>query len=884
MRKLWRALFGRSEREHELAQELAAHLEIEIEMRLKRGETPENAEREARLAFGNLTSVAEQTCESWSYSFLTSVWQDAGFAARLMRKSPVFTLAAVLSLGLGIGANTAIYSVFDRILRSTLVVSEPNELYQLTSRTSKHKPGTYNTSYAYPLVAEIAKRASTVEAATCSTSWSASFRAKETSRRMSIELVCGNLFETLGLQAKLGRLIATGDGAATVAVLAHHFWQTEFGADPDVLGRKIELNGVRYSVIGVAPPTYFSLFKGNTPKVYVPVLTDGLLKGKPSDTPLRSMWWLRILLRRKAGVNPERMNAELTPLIREFWRGSEKSVSAFQLKEMESLQVSTLEAGRGFDQARREKQYAGPFLLLSAVVGVVLLIACINIANLLLARASARQKEIATRLALGASRGRLVRQFLTESLALSGLGGLAGLALAVGLERILTLEAFGESALLLVPAGVSVQALAMTLGLSLIAGIGFGLLPALTADRQGVVGGGRRYLGRKIMVSLQVALSVLLLSAAGLFLQTLENYRRTDAGFHRENLVTMRLTPGTGQSREALLTYYDRVLRSLQALPGMQGASISSMGLLVDYLWSSGIHVVGLSIPEGEEGPLRNSVGPKFFQTIGARLIEGRDFDESDNRLDSPNVAIVNESFRRRYFGASSALGRQIGQGLRPGEVAKHFTIVGVVNDLRDSRINTAPERYWYVPLAQQRLIDSVDVYVRMAGDSQGTVSSIRQTIASLDSGVAISDEGTVALAVEAQLKQERLVARLSIFFAAVALLLAVVGLYGVMSYTVERRSKEIGIRMALGESRGQVLWKVLRESLIYLGLGVVVGIPLSITLGRLAEKMLYGVKPADPLSIGVSVAAIIVFGLLAGWITARRAASIEPLAALRIE
>lgn len=882
MRKLWRALFGGDQRDRELNQELAAHLEMEIEMRVSRGESRAEAERGARLALGNLTSVAEQTRESWSFAFLTVLRQDLQFAWRLMRKSPVFTLAAVASLGLGIGANTAIFSVFDRVLRAPLAVSEPEDLYQLTIRTSTHKPDAYTTSYSYPLVSEIESKTTSVQAATCSTSWTASYQAAGSARRMGIEMVCGNLFELLGLKAQLGRLISRSDGANPVAVLAHHFWRNEFGGDPGVVGRKIELNRVPYTVIGVAPPTYFSLYKGNTPKIYIPVLTDGLIKGRPSETPVRSMWWLRILVRRKPSSTPEQMNAELTPLIREYWRSSETKVSDFLDREIKSMQVAVLSAGRGYDQARREAQYQGAFRLLLAVVGVVLLIACINIANLLLARASARQKEIATRLALGASRGRLVRQFLTESLALSLLGGLAGLLLALGLERLLMVEAFGDNALVLVPEGLPMNLLLITLGLSLFAGLCFGLIPALTSDRQGTRGGSR-FTGRKLMVSFQVALSVLLLSAAGLFLQTLENYRRIDSGFVRENLVTMRLTPVPGQSKEALLSYYGRVERELQGLPGGGSASMSSMGLLVDYQWSSGIHVVGVSIPEGEAGPLRNAVGPNFFGVMGAKMLEGRDFVESDNRAEAPLVAIVNQSFARRYFGMESALGRQIGPGMRTGDLAKHYTIVGVVGDLRDSRINVAPERYWYVPLAQQNRVDSVDVYLRSSASGPG-VATVRAAIAGLDRAVPISEEGTVELAVETQLRQERLVARLSAFFAAVALLLAVVGLYGVMAYTVERKTKEIGIRMALGESRGEVLWKVMRETLLYVGVGVSIGVPLAIGLGRLAEKMLFGVKPVDWLSIGLAVIAITVFGLLAGLVSARRAASIEPLAALRVE
>jgi predicted permease len=882
MRKLWRALLGRTERDRELSEELASHLDMEIEMRLGRGETRAEAERSARLALGNLTSVAEQTRQSWSFAFLTGIGQDLSFAWRLMKKSPVFTLAAVASLGLGIGANTAIFSVFDRVLAAPLAVSQPEDLYQLTFRTSNNKPGTYTTSYSYPLVAEIESNAPSVAAASCTTSWTVSYQASDTARRLGIEMVCENLFEMLGVKAHLGRLIGKEDGANQVAVLANHFWKSEFGADPAVIGRKISLNRVSYTIIGVAPPNYFSLYKGATPKLYVPVLTDGLLKGTASDTSVRTMWWLRVLLRRKPAASIEQMNAELTPLLREYWRSSETKINEFLDSEIKSMEVSVLPASRGYDQANREAQYQGPFRLLLSVVAVVLLIACINIANLLLARASARQKEISTRLALGASRGRLVRQFLTESLALSLLGGMAGLGLALGLERVLMVEAFGASALALVPDGLNTKVLLMTLGLSLLAGLGFGLMPALSSDRQGFVER-TRFTGRKLMVSFQVALSVLLLSAAGLFLQTLENYRRIDSGFVRENLVTMRLTPPPGQTKEALLAYYGRVDRELKSLPGGRGASMSSMGLLADYLWSSGIHVVGLSIPEGEAGPLRNAVGPKFFEVMGARLIEGRDFVESDNRPEAPLVTIVNQSFARRYFGAESALGRQIGPGIRTGDIAKNYTIIGVVADLRDSRIDVAPERYWYVPIAQQHRVDSVDVYLRTSASGPG-VAAVRSAIAAIDTGVPISEERTVVLAVEEQLRQERLVARLSAFFAGVALLLAVVGLYGVMAYTVERKTKEIGIRLALGESRGEVLWKVIRETLIYISIGVSFGVPMAIGLGRLAQKMLFGVQPADWVSICTAVAIISVFGVLAGLISARRAASIEPLAALRIE
>lgn len=890
MRKLWRALFGRAERDRELSEELAAHLEMEVEMRVARGESRVAAERAARLALGNVTGVAEATRESWSFAWLTGIWQDLTFAWRLMRKSPVFTLAAVASLALGIGANTAIYSVFRKALRDPLTVSAPGDLFQLSFRTMEDKPGEYASSFSYPFIQEIAQQSTTVEAVSCSTGMQASYRAGDASRMLQGELVCGNLFEMLGLKATVGRLFVAGDnvrpGEHPLVVFGHHFWQMEFGADPAVVGQEIELNRRKFTVIGVAPRSYFSLRKGNAPDLFVPVVMDGVLNGTASDTTSTQSWWLRVILRRKPGMTEARMNAELTALRRQNWDRYERpEASEYAKKLADSASVIVLGAGRGFDAAQRSEEYSRPFQMLMAVVGVVLLIACINIANLLLARATAREREIATRLALGASRGRLVRQFLTESLSLSILGGAAGWMLSMALERVLMREAFGRSAVLLLGNGPDGSTLALTLGLSLVTGLGFGLAPALTADRQGIRGG-QRWTGRKLMVSFQVALSVLLLSGAGLFLQTLENLRRIDSGFVRENLVSMAVTPDPGgRSKEAVLAYYRNLSEAVKQVPGVRGVALSNLGMLSGSMWSSGIQVAGVVVPPNEPGALRNAVGPGFFTVIGARLIEGRDFVEADNRVDAPKVAIVNESFARRYFGKESALGRKIGRGKRQGlNDQPDHVIVGVVKDLRDSKIQGSGDRYWYVPYEQQERLGGVFLNVRTAGDGAATMAAIKTAVARIDAYVPVSGETSMVMAVEAQIGQERLVAQLSAFFAGVALLLAVVGLYGVMAYTVERRTKEIGIRMALGQSRGSVLAGVMRETLLFIGIGVLAGVPMAVGMGAYAEKLLYGVKPADGFSICVAVAAMGLFGLLAGWVSARRAASIEPLAALRIE
>jgi predicted permease len=877
-------------RDHDLNEELQAHLAHEIDQRMARGESPEEAERNARLEFGNLTQVAEQTRESWRYAFLTGFWQDLTFAWRLMRKSPVFTLAAVASLALGIGANTAIYSVFSKALRDPLAVHQPQDLFQLAFRTVEDKPDEYHSSFSYPFIQEIQRNAKTIQGATCSAGTSASYRSGNLSRILGGELVCGNLFDVLGLKPSLGRLFTPQDnitpGAHSLVVLAHHFWSSEFNSDPSIIGRQIELNQRKFTVIGVAPKTYFSMRKGNIPAYFIPIVMDGTLNNGPTDTTSTQSWWIRVMLRRKPDATEARMNAELTALRRNNWDRYERPTATDYAKKLaDSAAVQVLPAARGFDAAQKAAEYDKPLQLLMAVVGAVLLIACINIANLLLARAAAREREIATRLAIGASRWRLIRQFLTESLALSALGGLTGLALSLALERILMVEAFGKASALMLNNAPTPAVLLITLGLSVIAGLGFGLIPALTADRQGIRST-HRLTGRKLMVSFQVALSILLLSGAGLFLQTLNNLRNIDSGFNRENLISMAVTPQpAGRSKDALLAYFRNLTESVGNVPGVRSVALSNIGLLSGSQWSSGLQVAGVVVPPNEPGPLRNAVGPNFFTVIGAKFLEGRDFIAADNQVNAAKVTIVNESFARRYFGNSSALGRKIGRGSRPDlNDQPDFTIIGVVKNLRDSQINGQADRYWYVPYEQQERLNAVFLNVRTHGDPTSMMAAVKAAVAQVDPDVPTSRETTMTMAVEAQIGQERLVARLSAFFALVALLLAVVGLYGVMAYTVERRSREIGIRLALGESRRQVLNRFLGEALTFIGIGVLIGVPMALALGSYAEKILYGVKPADMFSISIAVLSILLFGTLAGYLTARRAASIEPSSALRCD
>ena len=884
LKMAWSSLTRSAQRDGELDEELASHLAHEIEARVAAGESPARADRNARLALGNLTATAEQSRAQHSFAFLTGLGQDLSFALRLMRKSPVFTLAAVASLALGIGANTAVFSIYNRLLLDKIPVAAPNELYQLQFRTMRDEPGEFSNSLPYPFIRQIQDNAPNIAGATCATSGGASLRTGNDSRMIATELVCGNYFSLLGLRPVVGRLLQPSDnvtpGAHPVAVLAYHFWRSEYGADPGIVGRTVEINRHPFTVIGVAPRGFFSVYKGNLPNFYLPIVMDGVMNGTPTRTTKLGSHWTRILIRNKAGVLPSQLETEFAARLRAY--RSVSDIYGFDPKVEATLVTRLDAAARGLNARRTQQREGKPLTVLLAVVGAILLIACINIANLLLARAAARQREIATRLALGASRGRLIRQFLTESLMLAFTGGAAGFLLALALERYLLREAYGESSLLVLGDGPSVLVMVGCLALTILAGLGFGLAPALTADRKGARTS-HRMVGRKLLVSLQVALSILLLMAAGLFLKTLGNLRSVDAGFSRDNLITLQVSPGLIESNPvALQSYFRRVEDRIREVPGLAGASFSSMGVLSGDNWSSEISVAGVAIAPGSREPLRNAVGPNFFTTIGARILEGRDFVFADNSSTAPKVAVVNQSFARHYFGDSSAMGRLIGPGDRNPKPA--FTIVGVVADIRDSRINQIGDKYWYIPYAQATRFASMTLTARAFGDPPSLLKLIRAEVARVDPNVPISQERTMAAQVEEQIRQERLVTKVSSFFALVAVLLAVIGLYGVLAYTVERRTKEIGIRIALGESRGQVLTRILNEALVYVGVGVAVGIPMALALAAFAEKLLYGVKPADWPTLAAAVLVIAAFGLLAGWVTARRAASIEPMAALRIE
>jgi predicted permease len=886
------ALLGRARRDADLEAELTAHLEHQVHALVQRGWSEEDAKREARLRLGNPTGVAEQTRDVWWFAVWTGIWQDARFALRWMRRAPVFTLAAVASLALGIGANTAIYSVFERVLFGELPVRDPEELVQVVFRDAGTQPGSWDASLPYPLWRELAYESGMgsgtgsgmgsgtgIADLSCIAVTRPSFAENASTRMVLAELTCPNYFQTMGLRPQLGRLLRPGD--ERVVVLADHFWRSQYGADPTIVGKKLTLSGTVFEVVGVAPREYFSSRKTNAPALFVPIEMDGVLMASTSITADPQSYWLAMFGRVRGGANREALEQALTARMRGYLT-STGGDGEENKRRIATLRVSLLSARTGVDSHDADQEYRAPFLCLMAVVGTVLLIACINIANLLLARASARQREIATRLAIGASRWRLVRQFLTESLALALLGGALGIALALAMEQALLREAMGASVLVQAGGLPSSGVMWFALGVTLLAALLFGLAPAWTADRQGLQVRSR-FLGRKLMVSLQVALSVVLLSSAGLFLKTIERLRNTDAGFDRRQMVTLTVRPILAGMNDAQAAVYYRALEEkLAGTPGVRQAVLCVVPLMGFAQWSSGIQVEGMMISATERPPMRNAVSAGYFTALGSRLLAGRDFTAADNRPNAPKVAIVNESFARRYFGGASPLGRRIGVGNQSAR--PEHEIVGVVRDLLDFRLGQERESYWYVPYAQQARMNSMTVVARVEGDLDAMLKTVRAEVAAVDARVPISRETTMADNVEQQIQQERLIAYLSAFFAGVAVLLAVVGLYGVMSYTVERRTREIGIRVALGESRAAVMGRVLREAGMFVGLGALGGVGLAWSLAGLLEKLLHGVPSRDFAMLLAAVGVVALFGMAAGYVTARRAAGIDPARALAAE
>ena len=828
--------------------------------------------------------------------------QDLRYGVRSLLKSPLFAVVAVLSLALGIGANTAIFSLIDQLLLRMLPVKNPQELVLLSGEGQHYGGNNGDHRLSYPMYADIRDRNSVFSGMFCSSEMDVSANFGGRPERVVGEFVSGNYYRVLGVGAAIGRVLSVEDdllqGGHPVAVLSYEYWQSRFGFDPGVVGRKVLINGYPFTVIGVSQAGFDGTDVGHAPQIRVPMMMrKQLVPLDYAGLNNRRMRWVSTYGRLKPGMSMESAQAGLQPLFHEIIN-MEVQQPPFAHASVHSKQgflrmwMKLTPAAKGQSQLRR--QFSKPLWVLMCVVGLVLLIACANVANLLIARATARQKEIAVRLALGAGRRRIMAQLLTESLVLSLTGGIAGLLLAIWIDR--TLVGFLPSGQmpLTVSAVPDWRILLFNLAVSLATGVVFGLAPALQStspalattlkDQAAAVVGGTSVRFRKALVVAQIALSVLLLVGAGLFIRSLRNLRDLDPGFRTANLLSFGIDPPLNGYPEARsLQIYRDLTDRLNALPGVQSASLAVMPVLDGDEWDQWVTVEGYTPkPADIPDPHMNFVSVGHFKTLGVPILAGRDFEPRDDR-GAPSVCIVNEKFAKHYFGNTYAVGRHIGMGGNPGTKTP-ITIVGVVRDTKYEGMRQEMPEEVFQPYRQMEFVLGMSAYVRTEGDPDRLFAAVRETVRAVDPNLPIVDMRTVERQMDMSLATDRLVASLSAAFALLATLLAGVGLYGVMAYTVAWRTREIGIRMALGAFTGDVLWMVMREVLLLLAAGMLIGLPSAWALSRLVETQLYGLTPNDPASIFAAAVGIALVAAAAGYLPAWRAARIDPMEALRWE
>ncbi len=837
---------------------------------------------------------------------------DLRFALRNLARSPLFTLVAVASLALGIGANTAIFTLVDQLLLRLLPVRDPQQLVMIWT-TGPHIGNNRGMRMAsYPMYQDFQQRAQAFSSVFCRYEADTSVAFGGQTERAGAELVSGNYFQALGVGPALGRVFSPEQddrvykGHPSV-VLSYNYWMTRFAGDPAVLGKKILVNNYPLTIVGVSAANFNGIDPSRAPQLRIPIQMKPLMTPGWDDLGNRRSQWVQVFARLKPGFTLASAKASLQPLLRqvlrdELTRPEMRDVSAYNRKQFLARQVLMESAAGGYSYLR---QFAGTALVvLMCMVGLVLLIACFNVANLLIARAMARQREVAVRLAIGASRRQLLFQLLIESLVLSLAGGAAGLLLSVAITRGLFQFVPTGTTPFMLHAEPDLRILAFNAALAILTGLLFGLAPAWQAmgldlwttlkDAGGAVtGSGSSVRLRKGLVVAQVAFSFLLLAGAGLFVRTLANLKNTRVGFQGlDNLISFQLDPAlSGYSTPRLLEFYRRVLEETRSIPGVKDAGYAAVAVLAGGEWDSTMSVEGHQATDGEDlQAFMNAVSPGYFSTMGVQLLEGRDFDARDagDAMGRGNdrefkVALVNRAFATHFFGNRSPIGRHIGFGSGP-KTKLNIEIVGMVENSLYEGPREGVHRQAFVPLNQSDFPMSAVFYVRTSVESGQMFAAVRRRIAQLDAGMPVFEMKTLARQLDETLNTERLVATLSAAFGVLATLLAALGLYGVMAFVVVRRTKEIGLRMALGAPRSTVVWMVLREALLLLGIGLAAGVPVAFVLSRLVATELYGVKPDDLWTALAALAILSAVAAGAGFLPARRASAIDPIRALRYE
>ncbi len=836
---------------------------------------------------------------------MARILYDIRFALRSLRRSPLFTLVAVSSLALGIGANTAIFTLIDQLMLRLLPVNHPEQLVMIWS-TGPHLGSNRDARAAsYPMYQDFQRKAAAFSYVFCRYETDTSISFGGQTERVTAELVSGNYFEALGVKPAIGRVFTPEQddrvykGHPSV-VLGYQYWTSRFAADPGVVGQKIIVNNYPMTIVGVSAAGFNGLDPSRAPQIRVPIQMKPLMTPGWDDLGDRRSQWIQMFGRLKPGFSVESARASLQPLFiqilrDELTRPELKDTSQYLRAEFLKRQVRMEAAGNGYSELRRS--YSTALVVLMCMVGLVLMIACFNVANLLIARAAARQKEVAVRLAVGASRRQLITQLMIESLLLSVAGAAVGLLLSNWTIRLLLSFMPSSGTPLMLRADPDLRILAFNAALALGTALLFGLAPALQSMRLdlwgtlkevvgALAGGGGSVKLRKVLVTAQVAFSFLLLAGAGLFVRTLANLKNTPVGFHDlSNLVVFRVDPAlNGYSVDRLKEFYQRAQDSVVGLPGVRSAACAAVPLLMGGEWDSTMSVEGHRAKDGEDmQAFMNAISPGYFKTMGVPLLEGRDFDQRDVHGHEFRSAIVNRKFATHFFGNRSAIGRHIGFGDGP-RTKLDIEIIGVAENTLYEGPREGVHRQVFVPMQESGFPLGAAFYVRTSAGSAGMFAAMRNKVQELDHSLPIYDMRTLESQLDETLGTERLIAMLSVAFGVLATLLAAIGLYGVMAFVVARRTKEIGLRIALGADLGAVVWMMLREALIMLALGIAVGVPAAFLLNHYLASQLFGVKPNDVLTAVCALLILAAVAFAAGFLPARRASAIDPIQALRYE
>jgi predicted permease len=831
---------------------------------------------------------------------MTTILADLRLALRGLRRNPLFATVAILSLALGIGANTAIFTLIDQILLRKLPVTAPDQLVMLYQEGIHNGSNMGGRMHSYPLYQDLQQRAEPLAEVLCRRLIAASVSVDNRTERLEAEVVSGNYFTMLGVKPAIGRVFNSKEDDQVyqghpVVVLSHGYWVSRFASDPGVVGKKILVNDFPMTIVGVSAAGFAGIDPAQSPQIRVPI------QMKPAMMPDwgwihmddRRARWVQVFARLKPGYTVESAKGPVQGLFTqirayEMTLPAAKDWSAYSRERFMKGQLHVVTAAMGYSGLRND--FSTALIVLMCMVGLVLLIACANVANLLIARGFMRQKEMAMRLSLGASRRRLIGQLLTESLVLSFAGGIAGLGLAILLTRGLLALVPSDGQPILISAHPDPRILAFTLSLTFVTGIVFGLVPALRASRpdpwttlkdtMGSIAGttGSVFL-RKGLVTAQVALSFLLLFGAGLFVKSLQNLKTTDTGVAVDNLVTFQISPAlNGYDNPRAVLFRRELLDRLRSAPGVKSAAFAAVPILAGNEWDNSMSVEGHKPNDGEDmQAFMNALSPGYFETMKIPFIEGRDFTAMDIKEDS-TVAIVNRRFAEHFFPGRSAVGKRLGQGTGPKSKLT-IEIIGVVADSLYEGPREGVRRQVFVPNWGK---GSTAFYVRAQTGSASVFNIVRDQVRQLDSSLPVYEMKTLEAQLDQTLLTDRLIAMLSAGFGLLATLLASIGLYGV--FVVARRRKELGIRLALGAQPGIVIWLVMREVLLLLTIGLAIGIPAAMALGRFVATQLYGIQPRDPWVAGSTLLVLTLVSAAAGLIPAHRASRIDPILALRHE